>query len=321
MFIRTVLGDKHPETLGFTHCHDHLFVFQADYTVLPERICLDSYKKTKEEVQRFREKGGRCMVDVQPFGAGRHPEYLKKLSAQTGINIIASTGLHKSSFYRPNFWSSEAFFYEIADLFISEVENGMYEFHPKDPFHKRGEVRAGVIKIATGEEGITLYYQKVFDAAVVAHEKTGAPIITHAETCSVGIEQAEYLLKSGVEPESIIISHMDRVVDINKNLELAKLGVFMEYDTLGRFKYHSNEDEIVLVNNLLEKGFGAQITLGMDSTRERFLSYGGSLGLNYILTAFIPELRKFGVSDQHIEMMTVDNPKRALVFKEPVHEY
>jgi len=320
LFIRTVLGDTHPETVEFTHCHDHLFVFQADYTVLPERICLDSYKRTKEEVQRFRGKGGKCVVDVQPFGAGRHPEYLKKLSAQTGLIIIASTNLHKSLFYKPDFWSFEATFYEISDLFVSEIKDGMFEFHPKDPFHKRGEVRAGVIKIATEEEGITLYYKKVFDAAVAAHEKTGALIITHAENCSVGIEQAEYLLKSGVEPESIMISHMDRVVDIDKNLQLAKLGVFIEYDTIGRFKYHPNEDEIVMINKLLENGFGAQITLGMDSTRERFLSYGGSLGLNYILTVFIPELRKSGVSDQHIEMMTVDNPKRALVFKEPVRE-
>jgi predicted metal-dependent phosphotriesterase family hydrolase len=99
-----------------------------------------------------------------------------------------------------------------------------------------------------------------------------------------------------------------------------KLGVFIEYDTIGRFKYHTNEDEIVLINNVLERGFGAQITLGMDSTRERVLSYGGSLGLDYILTVFIPELRKSGVSDQYIEMMTVYNPRRALVFKDPVRE-
>ena len=154
--------------------------------------------------------------------------------------------------YRPDFWSSEATFYEISDLFVSEIKDGMYEFHPTHPFHKRGEVRAGVIKIATEDEGITLYYKKVFDAAVAAHKKTGAPIITHAENCSIGIEQAEYLLKSGVEPESIMISHMDRVVDIEKNLQLAKLGVFIEYDTIGRFKYHSNEDEIVLRKRFLQ---------------------------------------------------------------------
>jgi len=146
LFIRTVLGDTHPETVEFTHCHDHLFVFQADYTVLPERICLDSYKRTKEEVQRFRGKGGKCVVDVQPFGAGRHPEYLKKLSAQTGLIIIASTNLHKylhkSLFYKPDFWSFEATFYEISDLFVSEIKDGMFEFHPKDPFHKRGEGRS-----------------------------------------------------------------------------------------------------------------------------------------------------------------------------------
>jgi predicted metal-dependent phosphotriesterase family hydrolase len=63
---------------------------------------------------------------------------------------------------------------------------------------------------------------------------------------------------------------------------------------------------------MLEKGHAARITLGMDSTRERFLSYGGSFGLHYLLTSFIPALRKSGVVEADIERMTVSNPAAAL---------
>jgi len=50
-----------------------------------------------------------------------------------------------------------------------------------------------------------------------AHRKTAAPIITHTELSSFGRQQAEYLIERGVDPVRIIISHMDRRIDIEKN--------------------------------------------------------------------------------------------------------
>lgn len=314
MKIRSVRGDRHPGALGFTHCHEHLFVFQTDYTRMPDRILLDDYEKTLQEAGDYRRCGGSSLVDLQPFGAGRHAELLKRLAHESGVTVIACTGLHKSSFYSPGFWSFSASQEQIADLFISEIGQGMYAFDSRDPFRRRTDVRAGVIKIAAEEEGLTPYYRKVFDAAVAAHKKTGAPIITHAETAEVGISQAEYLLDRGVKPGCIIISHMDRRIESEKNLMLASLGVFLEYDTIARFKYHDDGQEIELIRTMIERGFSSQITLGMDSTRQRFLSYGGRFGLSYIITSFLPELRKKGVGEKEINQMMVDNPKKALAF-------
>ena len=316
MNIRTVLGDRDALTLGFTHCHDHLFVFQADYTVLPDRILLNDYAKTSQEVVEFLRKGGSALVDLQPFGAGRHAMLLARLALETGVTVIACTGLHKSTFYTSSFWSRTASTDEIRDLFISELEEGMYVFHRSDPFGARSSVRAGVIKIASEEEGLTPFERMVFDAAVEAHEVTGAPIITHAETAEGGIQQAEYLLDRGVRPAHVTISHMDRQIDKSKNIQCARLGVFLEYDTIGRFKYHDDVQEIDLIRTMLEHGFASQITLGMDSTRERFLSYGGSLGLHYLLETFVPALCANGVGEREIELITVENPRRALSWRE-----
>jgi len=62
MFVRTVRGDLDPRSLGFTHCHDHLFVFEGQQTGLPENLLLNSYDKTKREVSKFIAEGGtfRC---------------------------------------------------------------------------------------------------------------------------------------------------------------------------------------------------------------------------------------------------------------------
>ena len=315
MHIRTVRGDRDPESLGFTHCHEHLFVFRIDGVDLPQRLVIDSYENTKAEVIRFAQRGGGGIVDVQPFGAGRHPELLLRLSDEAGVEIVASTGLHKEYFYPQGFWSFEASVNDIVDLFVSEIEDGMFLYDPSDPFRTRGNCRAGIIKIATGEKGLTAYYRKVFDAAVQAHKKTGAPIITHTELSKFGEQQVEYLTERGVDPSCIIISHMDRKIDVRKNRRCAEHGVFMEYDTIARTKYHSDQEEAKLIQHMIQSGFSSRILLGMDVTRDRYVSYGGAPGLEYIISGFVSLLGERGVSPDDIARMTVQNPRNALSFK------
>jgi phosphotriesterase-related protein len=299
MPIRTVLGDIADRGLGYTHCHDHLFVFKTFDVSLPERLIIDSYEKTKKEVLKFKQRGGGAIVDAQPFGAGRHPLFLKRVAEDTGVHIVSSTGLHKTSFYRNNFWSFDAPVNDIAELFISEIENGMFEYDYKNPFRKQNPIKAGVIKIATESEGLTPYYRKVFDAAVQAHKTTGAPILTHTELSTHGMEQADYLIRGGVQSHKIIISHMDRTIDTKKNIELAGLGVFLQYDTISRFRYHSDKEEVSLIKTMIEEGFENQILFGMDSTRDRYPSYKGKLGLDYVISTFLYQYFSARLSGSH----------------------
>jgi predicted metal-dependent phosphotriesterase family hydrolase len=314
VFVRTVTGDIQPKKLGFTHCHEHLFTYRVDGVDLPERLIIDSCSRTRQEVRAFRRAGGRAIVDAQPFGAGRNARFLRRLSKATNVNVIGSTGFHKTYFYPKDFWSYTASAEDIAGLFISEIEQGMYEYDSADPFKSRSDARAGVIKIATGEEGLSPYYEKVFEAASLAHHATGAPILTHTELSSFGLEQVRYLTGRGVPSGSIIVSHMDRVIDIEKNARLAALGVFLEYDTIARYKYHSDEDELFLIKEMVSRGFENRILLGLDVTRDRMKSYGGEVGLDYLMTTFLPMLQGAGISRRHVERFTLDNPKEALSF-------
>ena len=147
-FVRTVLGDIRPEELGNTSCHDHLVVRRVNGTNLPQKLVLDEYEKTQEELRAFVSQGGRTVVDAQPFGAGRDVEALRRLCKRTGVHIIASTGFHTRFFYPREFWAYDASVEEIAALFISEIEEGAYRFDPADPFASRSGIRAGIIKVA-----------------------------------------------------------------------------------------------------------------------------------------------------------------------------
>ncbi len=315
-FIRTVLGDLDPDALGFTHCHEHLFVFPLRGVKLPGKSILDDYEKTRQELLLFKEAGGSALVDAQPFGAGRHAELLERAARETGVAVVAATGLHRTLYYPESFWAYRAPASRLAGLFASEIREGMYAYHPQESTGNRTGIRAGIIKIATGEDGLIEPYGKLFEAAAEAHLETGAPILTHTEMSAWGREQALFLMERGVAPGSIMVSHMDRVIDLESNLKLAELGVFLEYDSIARFRYHSDEQEAELIRRMIEAGFADRILLGLDVTRERLPAYGGQYGLSYLARTFLPLLESRGVEQAAIQRMVVNNPKRALGIEE-----
>jgi phosphotriesterase-related protein len=316
VFIRTVTGDIAPEKLGFAHCHEHLYTGRIRGVRIAKRIILDSYRKSLEEARMFYRCGGRCLVDAQPFGAGRDAVSLRNISRETGLHIVASTGFHKTSFYPHNPWVQNAGLKEITDLLVSEITEGMYEYHASDPFKAKSDIRAGIIKLATGDRGLTPLYEKIFSAAAEAHRITGAPIMTHTELSSFGYDQVQFLTRGGVHPEHVLISHMDRVIDVENNARLAEEGVFLQYDTIARYKYHSDEDELRLIEEMAHRGFGNQILLGLDTTRERMTAYGGNIGLDYIKTTFLPMLERAGIDGEQVQHFMINNPRRALCFAE-----
>ena len=44
-------------------------------------------------VKNFKANGGGCLVENSTFGLNRRTSFLKKLSEETGVHIIAGTGM------------------------------------------------------------------------------------------------------------------------------------------------------------------------------------------------------------------------------------
>lgn len=311
--IQTVLGLIPNEKLGFCHNHEHLFIAPGPSARVNPALRIDDLEKTMEELRMYKELGGQSVVDAQPVGCGRMAENLAVSSRKTGVHIIASTGFHKMVFYPEDHWVKKMDEDELADIFIHELQNGMFT----DGDYKRPEKavpsKAGIIKTASDIEGITPEYAKLFKAAARASKSTGFPILSHTEMGTHALEQIELFAKEGVNPDCVIICHLDRdLSDTGYHRAVAETGVFMEYDTIGRFKYHSDMDEAKFILEMVEAGFENKILLGLDTTRERLLSYGGRIGLGYIKEKFIPLLLELGISQGVIEKFMIKNPSIAL---------
>ncbi len=311
-WIMTVTGPIPKTQLGFCHSHEHLFIADGQVVNVNPALRIDSLEKTIAELVLFKQIGGRSIVDAQPVGCGRMAALLSRASKVSGVNVIAATGFHKLIYYPKDHWIRTLDELKLEHLFSSEFQTGMY-MDGDDCFPtKQTKAKPGVIKTASGEEGMTAEYHRLFTAAAIAAKRTGFPILSHTEMGKAAMDQIRLFLDFGLSPTSIILCHLDRDLgDFNYHRQVAETGVYLEYDTIGRPKYHSDEAEVEHILKMVEYGYGDQILLGLDVTRERMKSYGGALGLDYLATQFIPMLKKKGLTDEVIAKFTIHNPAKA----------
>ena len=314
--ITTVLGDIEPNKLGFCQSHEHISIARGySYQVNPD-LCIDDFSLTKKELESFYRAGGRAVVDAQPIGCGRQADMIEKLSMDTGVSVISSTGFHKMQFYPDNHWIFKLDEDTLADLFIAELLEGMFiDCDTADPLVQK-RCCAGQIKTALDVGDFNVQYRKLFSAAAKAANRTGAAIMIHVEKDSEPLVLAEYLQIWGVEPSQMIFCHMDRMIpNLEVHKSLCRQGAYMEYDTIAREQYHDNPCEIKMIKELINVGFENQLLLGLDVTRARMTSYGGTPGLTYMAEQFVPLLLENGVSQSIINKILVSNPASAFTVK------
>ncbi|MFF2090604.1 phosphotriesterase [Paenibacillus sp. NPDC058174] len=317
MPIHTVRGNVDKQQLGFCHSHEHLFLAKGHPATLNPALCLDDYEKTLEELLSLRSCGGRAVVDAQPLGSGRMEAWLLQASIDADMHIIASTGFHKLIFYRDDHWIHRYSEEQLTEVFVHELTEGMYTGTDLgEPVHSIA-AKAGIIKTAMDAQRMNDPNKRWFNAAAAAAIRTGAPILCHIESYDEADELVRMYMEQGVPADQIIVCHLDRKLDYpERHRRLAELGVYLEYDTIARYKYHGDEEEAELIRQMMDWGLERQVLLGLDTTRERMKSYGGSIGLDFISVSFLPLLRQYGVTENQIASMMIGNPANAFEWRE-----
>lgn len=316
-FVRTVLGDIQPEEMGLTYSHEHIVIEEGFTTLNNPEFILNDTLRISAELKEFYKLGGRTMVDTMPAACGRNILKLAEVSRNTGVNIIVPTGLHAEIYYPPNHWRYHLSVDELTELFIKDVIDGVDEYDYNCPIVKRTRHKAGMIKLATGDEKITDHQHKIFEAVVNAHLETGAPILTHTNGGKQAIGQVELFHKLGADLKHIVISHVDKQRDLSFHKDLLQMGVYVEYDSHFRLKMKDDNWTYSLLGNMLPL-FADQIVIGMDMAKNTYWkSYGGKPGLTYLLTEFRQELEKISLGN-YFEKLFFSNPQRLYLFKKPL---
>ena len=93
------------------------------------------------------------------------PPSSSRSSRRTGINVVAPTGLHHDRYYGPAHWSHRISVEELVDLFVADITDGIDAYDYAGPVVRRTPFRAGVIKVAGSEGGLSPRDRRVFEAA------------------------------------------------------------------------------------------------------------------------------------------------------------
>lgn len=274
--------------------HEHMHLDLSAVKGDPD-TCLDCFEQTLAELKDLRAKGVTRILEVTNVGMGRDLDWIARLEQASGVRIVRSTGFYKEPFI-PAIEATRSV-EAIAAMMIDDLRSG----------------RADVIgEIGTSRNEWRPSERQVFEAAVLAHKATGAPITTHTTLSTLALEQARFLVERGVEPDRVVIGHMDLGGDLDAVLDVLALGVNVGFDTIGKTNYLPDARRVAMLLELERKGLIDHVVLSQDITRKSQLKEFGGKGYAYLVDTFVPMLRQAHMKEASIQQMLEKTPNRIL---------
>jgi len=303
--IRTVLGDISPDQLGVTYMHEHLIIDSPIVANDFNFIHLPNEIDAINEVNLCKKVGVGAMLDCMPLGSGRDAKKLARIAEATGVNIISATGLHHDRYYNEDDILEKSSADQLAELFLRDINDGM----------DGTTAKAGVIKVVTSGPNIKDREIKLFEAAAIAHKRSGAPIISHCEHGTGAIEQLNLFSKFNIPLTKVILSHTDKSADLGYHHEILSSGVYVEYDQSLRQANEAKPASAQLTAAMVGAGFINQIMMGTDGARRTlWSSLNGAPGLAWLYTGWSKKLIESGLNSDDLNQIFIANPAIALKF-------
>ena len=97
--------------------------------------------------------------------------------------------------------------------------------------------------------------------------------------------------------------------------EIAGRGAFLGFDTVGHrmsASFIPEREKVDMVLNALEAGYEDHILLSSDFANTTQIKANWGNGFSTVLVQFVPKLRFYGVPEETIRKILVDNPRRWL---------
>lgn len=309
--VITVTGEISTRDLGRVLIHEHVFSALAGAD-LDSRLELERATVVDEAVrwlEGVKEHGVTAVVDATPITWYRRPDILQEASERSGVHVIASTGMYTERMGWP-FHLKLLKADQLAELFVREIEEGMLH----------SGVRAGIIKIATGQASVSKYEGKAIEAAVVAQHATGVGIITHTEGADGAFAQLDAFEQYGADLDRILIGHLDNSVESEYHLRLVERGANLGFDRIGHSIITPDEDRFGAIRAVVDAGHADRVLLSHDAVATYLgdffvtpeIARWKEYGFTFLFREVLPRLRSAGVSEVTIDQMMVDNPRRVL---------
>jgi phosphotriesterase-related protein len=296
--------------------HEHIFILDSDVHQNYPAEWGDEEKRITSAVARMNElksRGVDTVVDLTVIGLGRYIPRIQRIAQQTSINIIVATGIYT--------YNDVPFYFHLrgpgtllggpelmVDMFVQDIEEGI----------AGTGVKAGMLKCATDEPGVTAGVERVLRATAQAHRRTGVPISTHTHARSRnGLDQQRIFAEEGVDLTRVVIGHSGDTTDIHYLEELAGRGSYLGMDRFGINTILSFEERVNTVAEMCRRGHANRLVLSHDAAC--FMHWLPEQMAPVVLPQWhylhihndvIPALKQKGVTEEQLHTMLVENPRQ-----------
>jgi phosphotriesterase-related protein len=312
--VETVRGPVPVDELETVLMHEHVFVrteeIQRNYPHL-----FDEEKEVAAAVERLNalvNVGVATIVDPTVIGLGRDVARIARVNALVDINIIVATGIYTYSDV-PHFFQYHGpgtllgGDEPMVPMFVQDLTEGI----------AGTGIKAAFLKCALENE-LTPGVERVLGAVAEAHKRTGAPIVVHTSAVGgTGLLAQQILRREGVDLGSVVIGHSGDSSDLDYLHELIDNGSYVGMDRFGLDILLPTDERIATVAKLAEEGLADRMVLSHDASchidwfppgvREQIAP---QWHYTHIHKNVLPALRDAGVTQQQIDTMLIDNPRR-----------
>ncbi|HSZ40771.1 MAG TPA: phosphotriesterase-related protein [Trebonia sp.] len=309
--VQTVRGPVPAESLGRVLMHEHVFVLTADVQQNYPDEWGDEDARVADAVGKLRELPGSgigTIVDVTVIGQGRDIHRIERIASQVpGLNIVAATGIY--TFDEVPLFFSRRPSRTMTDFFIRDITEGI----------AGTSIKAGMLKCAVDEKGLTRGTERVLRAVAAAHRETGTPVTIHTHAAGQhGRAILGVLRQEGADLSRVILGHSGDSKDPDYLREMADSGLILGMDRFGIDSFATFAERADLVVELCRRGLAGQLVLSHDcSCYLDWFAPGVLDNLKdwhylHISQRVLPYLRDHGVTEDEIDTMLVRTPRRIL---------
>jgi phosphotriesterase-related protein len=306
--VMTVTGLIPADQMGITLPHEHVLIQHQGPT-----IDLTDESLATSELQWYALAGGKTLVEMTDGGIGRNQAGLKRISQNTGVQIVSGAGYYK------NAWQSTAVRAMSVDQIAEEIVH--------DIVLGTDGIHSGVIgEIGVSRPTPTAFEVKSLQAAAIAQKATGAAINVHFDyEFSIASRNSalDILKNAGADLSRVVISHnIPKLSDLNAFVAMMERGYYLEFDYFGlevadsgiASKLSGMSNAAQTVKALIDRGYVKKLLLSQDVCLQNCYKVNGGCGYDHLLMTVLPDFRAAGITDDQIQTMIVKNPQRLFQF-------
>jgi len=314
--VQTVQGPVAGEELGVVLAHEHVrFRDEAVAAEWPDRYDPQAeLDAALAAVEAAKSRGVQTIVDPTAMFGGRDVRFMKRVADQTGVHIIACTGIYSYD-YLPHYFENRDIDV-MAEHFVADLQSGV----------QGTDIRAAFLKCAADAPGVTERVEKIHRAVARASLQTGAPIMAHSmPAVATGPRQVEIFEEEGVDLARVQIAHCGDTDDVGYIEQLIDRGVYVGLDRYGLEMFLPIDKRNATAAELLRRGHGERLMISQDycasidwfpvEAEAVFESQGAirNWSMTLVFDEVVPTLREQGVLDeQAFNTVFTENPRRWL---------